>query len=65
MNPRDLIDFAQDDNGVEFRKALYANIHDKVMQAIESKKQEIASNLINNESDETDINSEEEITSEE
>ena len=46
MNPRDLIDFAQDDNGVEFRKALYGNIHDKVMSAIESRKQQIASNLI-------------------
>jgi hypothetical protein len=35
-----------DDNGVEFRKALYASIHDKVTSHIEAKKQEIAQNLL-------------------
>jgi hypothetical protein len=35
-----------DDNGVEFRKALYASIHDKVTAHIEAKKQEIAHNLL-------------------
>ena len=43
---RQIIDFAQDDNGVEFRNALYSAIHDKVTDHIEAKKQEIAHNLI-------------------
>ena len=38
-----------DDNGVEFRSQLYATIHDRVTAAIESKKQEIAGNLIRQE----------------
>ena len=43
---RQIIDFAQDDNGVEFRNALYSAIHDKVTSHIEAKKQEIAHSLI-------------------
>jgi hypothetical protein len=46
MDTRQIIDFAQDDNGVEFRSALYANIHDRVAAHIEAKKQEIAHSLI-------------------
>jgi hypothetical protein len=47
MTDRNIIDFAQDDNAVEFRDALYSSIHDKVTAHIEAKKQEIAQNLIN------------------
>ena len=43
---RQIIDFAQEDNGVEFRNALYSAIHDKVTDHIEAKKQEIAHSLI-------------------
>ena len=43
---RNIIDYAMDDNGVEFRNALYASIHDKVTAHIEAKKQEVAQNLI-------------------
>ena len=43
---RQIVDFAQDDNGVEFRNALYSAIHDKVTDHIEAKKQEIAHSLI-------------------
>ena len=43
---RQIIDFAQDDNGVEFRNALYSAIHNKVTDHIEAKKQEIAHSLI-------------------
>jgi len=43
---KNIIDYAMDDNGVEFRKALYADIHDKVTAHIEAKKQEIAHNLL-------------------
>jgi len=39
-----------DDNGVEFRSQLYASIHDRVTAAIEAKKQEIAQNLVTQES---------------
>jgi len=46
MDTRPIIDYAQDDNGVEFRNALYASIHDRVASHIEAKKQEIAQNLI-------------------
>ena len=43
---RNIIDYAQEDNAVEFRNALYASIHDKVTAHIDAKKQEIAQNLI-------------------
>jgi len=43
---RQIIDYAQEDNGVEFRNALYASIHDKITAHIDAKKQEIAQNLI-------------------
>lgn len=46
MDTRSIIDYAQEDNGVEFRNALYASIHDRVASHIEAKKQEIAHNLI-------------------
>lgn len=47
---RNLIDYAMDSNGVEFRNQLYASIHDRVTAAIEAKKQEIAGNLVRQES---------------
>jgi hypothetical protein len=46
MEPKQLIDFAQDGNGIEFRNALYSSIHDKVTAHIDAKKQEIAQALI-------------------
>lgn len=46
MTTRQIIDFAQDQNGVEFRDALYSAIHDKVSAHIEAKKQEIAQTLV-------------------
>jgi len=46
MDPKQLIDYAQDNNGVEFRNALYTSIHDKVSAHIDAKKQEIAQTLI-------------------
>ena len=35
-----------DDDGVKFREALYASIHDKVANHIEAAKQSVAHNLI-------------------
>jgi len=51
---RNLVDYAQDDNAVEFRNALYADIHDRVTAHIEDKKKEIAQGLFgqNEESEE-------------
>jgi hypothetical protein len=46
MTDTTLIDYAMDDDGVKFREALYASIQDKVSAHIETKKQEIAQNLI-------------------
>jgi len=43
---RQIIDYAAQDNAKEMRDALYADIHDRVMDHIDMKKQEIAMNLI-------------------
>lgn len=45
VTTRQIVDYAHGDQGTEFRDALYANLHDKVMAHIEAKKQEIAQNL--------------------
>jgi hypothetical protein len=50
---KQIIDYAQDDNAVEFRNALYSSIHDKVTAHIEAKKQEIAQTLISPNEQET------------
>ena len=47
MDTRQIIDYAADDNGVEFRNALYASIHDKVTAHIDAKKQEVAQSFFN------------------
>lgn len=49
MSQRDLIDYAEQDDGVNFRSAMYAAIHDKVTAHIEAKKHEIAQNLMSTE----------------
>ena len=46
MDARQLIDYAAQDDAVNFRAALYASIHDRVTAHIEAKKQEIAQGLI-------------------
>ena len=46
LTDKAIIDYAQDDNAVEFRNALYTSIQDKVTAHIDAKKQEIAQNLI-------------------
>ena len=63
MDPKQLIDFAQDDNGIEFRNALYASIHDKVTAHIDAKKEEIAQTLVSPQ--ETQETQEQESTEEE
>jgi hypothetical protein len=56
---RNIIDYAMDDDGVKFREALYASIHDKVSAHVEAKKQEMAQTLITPEVTAEDQNSEE------
>jgi len=46
MDARQIIDFAADDNAKEMREALYASIYDRVSNAIEVKKQEVAHTLL-------------------
>jgi hypothetical protein len=56
---RNIIDYAMDDDGVKFREALYASIHDKVSAHVEAKKQEMAQHLITPQAPAEDQNSEE------
>ena len=58
---RQIIDFAQNDDGVEFRNALYSAIHDKVTAHIDAKKQEIAHTLLSPQEDVEDEVSETEV----
>ena len=46
MTTRQIIDYAASDSAKEMRDTLYSNIHDRVMQHIDAKKQEIAHTLI-------------------
>jgi hypothetical protein len=46
MDTKQIIDYAYQGNGVDFKDALYSAIHDRVTSHIEAKKQEIAQNLI-------------------
>lgn len=43
---KSIIDYAMDEDGVQFRNALYASIQDKVTAHIEAAKQGLAKNLI-------------------
>jgi len=62
---RAIVDFAYDENGKEFRDALYSAIHDRVSAHIDLKKQEIARNLIVQPEQETEVNDQEELTTSE
>ena len=46
MDTRQIIDYAAADNAKEMRDALYTDIHDRVMNHLDLKKQEIAMGLI-------------------
>ena len=43
---RQIIDFAADEDAKGVREAMYASIYDRVMTAIESKKQEVGAHMI-------------------
>ena len=63
-NTRAIVDFAYDENGKEFRDALYSAIHDRVSAHIDLKKQEIARNLIA-QPQQTEVEDQEELTTSE
>jgi hypothetical protein len=46
LETRQIVDFAADDNAKDMRETLYNSIYDRVAAAFESKKQEIAQNLM-------------------
>jgi hypothetical protein len=59
METKSIIDYAMDDNGVEFRNSLYSSIQDKVNAHIEAKKVEIAQGLMAQPEEETESEEEE------
>jgi len=64
-NTRAIVDFAYDENGKEFRDALYSAIHDRVSAHIDLKKQEIARTLIVQPEQETEVEDQDELTTSE
>jgi len=51
---RNIIDYAQDQDGVEFRKELYGAIHDRVAAHLEAAKIAVARRMMNIEEPEDD-----------
>jgi len=46
-NIRTVVDYAFQDDAVKMRDALYNEINDKIFDAIEQRKQQLAQNLVN------------------
>ena len=44
---REIVDYAETDNAIEMRNALYSALHDRVMSHIETHKVEVAKQLMN------------------
>jgi hypothetical protein len=55
MDTRQIIDYAAEDNAKEMRDALYAGIHDRVMQQIDAKKIEVARSIMQPEQQDTSV----------
>jgi hypothetical protein len=49
---RQIIDYAENDDAVQFRQSLYSAIHDKVTAHLDAAKQAVAQNYFNNEQEE-------------
>lgn len=45
-DPRQIIDYAADEDAVGVREAMYSALYDRVMTAIEAKKQEVGATLV-------------------
>jgi hypothetical protein len=52
---RQIIDYAVQDNAKEMRDALYADIHDRVMNHLGAAKQAVAQNMFAQEEEETQL----------
>lgn len=44
---REIVDYAETDNAIEMRNALYSALHDRVMSHIDAHKIEVAKQLMN------------------
>lgn len=51
MDPRQIVDFADEDNAKEMRDAFYAALQDKVMAHIEAKKMDVAKTMFQSQND--------------
>lgn len=51
MDPRQIVDYADNDEAKEMRDAFYAALQDRVMAHIEDKKMEIAKTMFNQQHD--------------
>ena len=47
MDPRQIVDYAENDQAKEMRDAFYSALQDRVMGHIEAKKIEVAKNMFN------------------
>lgn len=51
MDPRQIVDYAENDQAKEMRDAFYSALQDRVMAHIEAKKIEVAKNMFNTQPD--------------
>jgi hypothetical protein len=51
MDPRQIVDYAENDQAKEMRDAFYSALQDRVMGHIEAKKIEVAKNMFNTQPD--------------
>lgn len=49
---KQIVDYAQNDDAVQFRQALYSSIHDRVTAHLDAAKQAVAQNYFNNNEEE-------------
>jgi len=61
IDTRQIIDYAFEEDAKGVREAMYASLHDRIMDSIEAKKQEVGANLVGGmplATEEVDINAE-------
>jgi hypothetical protein len=51
---KQIVDYAQNDDAVQFRQALYSSIHDRVTAHLDAAKQAVAQNYFNNNEEEVE-----------
>jgi hypothetical protein len=55
---KQIVDYAQNDDAVQFRQALYSSIHDRVTAHLDAAKQAVAQNYFNSSEEEVEEPSE-------